>query len=144
MRSLKTFSTILLALILSACVYVPVIDENKEADSNCQTFTKHMSMQNLFDMESRDSQDRPNRKPINIGPSCGGISNSDCAAAAAAVLATALVVSAGSAIISGSIVITGNTIHWLEYQGTCSNGYLNIAKQRFLDSVNKPAPTPAI
>lgn len=59
-------------------------------------------------------------------------------------LTAALAVFAGSAIISGSIVLTANTVHWLEYQGTCSDGYLNVAKQRFLDSVDKPAPTPAI
>jgi hypothetical protein len=54
-----------------------------------------------------------------------------------------LVLSAGSALISGSIVLTGNTVHWLEYQGTCSDGYLNVTKQLFIESVNKPKTTPA-
>ena len=57
-------------------------------------------------------------------------------------IAALLAVFAGSAIISGSIVVTNNTVHWLEYQGTCSYSYLNIVKQRFLDSISKPKPTP--
>ena len=67
-----------------------------------------------------------------------GCKNGDCSAAA---LAGVVAITAGSAVISGSIVLTGNTIHWLEYQGTCSDGYLNKAKQLFLASLgfSKPA-----
>jgi hypothetical protein len=135
MRILKTFPTILLAFSVSACVYVPVVDESKESASDCQTITKHMSMQNLFEMESRGTHGRSNGIPINISGGC----TSECAAA---ILAAVVVVSAGSAIISGSIVLTGNTVHWLEYQGTCSDGYLNATKQLFIESVNKPKPIP--
>ena len=66
---------------------------------------------------------------IVVQPGCN---RGDCAAAA---LASVVVVTAGSAIISGSIVLTGNTIHWLEYQGRCSDGYLAKTKQLFLDTV---------
>ena len=59
--------------------------------------------------------------------------NEECAI----VLAGVAAISAGSAIVSGSIVLTGNTIHWLEYQGTCSDGYLNKVKQAFLDSLHR-------
>jgi len=65
----------------------------------------------------------------------GCINNRDCVVGA---LAGVIVVTAGSAIISGSIVITGNTLHWLEYQGTCSDGYLSKAKQLFLASIGIP------
>ncbi|RKZ93427.1 MAG: hypothetical protein DRR19_01140 [Candidatus Parabeggiatoa sp. nov. 1] len=33
----------------------------------------------------------------------------------------AVAVSAASLIVSGSIVVIGNTIHWIEKQGTCEN-----------------------
>ncbi len=67
----------------------------------------------------------------------GCINNRDCAVG---VLAGVIVVTAGSAIISGSIVVTGNTLHWLEYQGTCSDGYLSKAKQLFLASIGMSKP----
>lgn len=112
-----------LLLALSACVYVPVVDRQSESP-NCKTFTQSMSLDKI-EMQR------------NIGYGCheGGC--------LAALLATATVVSAGSAVISGSIVLTGNTLHWLEYQGTCSDGYLSKTKQLFLDSIGKLKPTPA-
>ncbi len=60
-----------------------------------------------------------------------------------ACLAVILAVSAGSFIVSGSIVLTNNTVHWLEYQGTCSDSYLNTTKQFFLDSLGNPKPVPS-
>lgn len=115
MRIPETFSVILLAISLSACVAVPVVDQ-EEAASSCKTYTKSMSL-----------------KAVQINPNCG--SYNEC-------LAVMLTVSAGSVIISGSIVLTNNTVHWLEYQGTCSNGYLNAIRQQFIDSFNKPKPHP--
>ncbi|OIR15771.1 hypothetical protein GALL_32720 [mine drainage metagenome] len=125
MRIPAALSLAFLAASLSACIYVPVVDESKDSAAACETITKHMSMQNLFERGARDTQGRSNDIPINIGGGC----NSECAAA---ILAAVVVVSAGSAIISGSIVLTGNTVHWLEYQGTCSDGYLNSTKRLFL------------
>jgi len=112
-----------LALALSACVYVPVVDEPDAASASCKTYTKTMSL-NTIEMQGN----------ISIQPGCN---RGDCAAVA---LASVVVVTAGSALISGSIVLTGNTIHWLEYQGTCSNGYLNRAKQLFLATIGQATP----
>ena len=39
-------------------------------------------------------------------------------------------VSIGWTIIAGSVVVSGNTIHWLEKQGSCEDSFLN-------NSVNK-------
>ncbi len=110
-----------LAFTLSSCVYVPVVDEPDAASASCKTYTKTMS---LSAIEVKNE--------INIAnqPGCGN--NGDCAAVA---LASIVVVTAGSAIISGSIVLTGNTLHWLEYHGTCSDGYLNKTKQLFLETI---------
>jgi len=110
-----------LALVLSACVYVPVVDEQDAASSSCKTYTKSMSLESV-------------QLQGNIAEN-GCINNRDCVVGA---LAGVIVVTAGSAIISGSIVITGNTLHWLEYQGTCSDGYLSKAKQLFLASIGIP------
>ena len=118
MKILKILTPAFLALTLSACVYVPVVNEPDAAAASCKTFTKSMSLDAIEVQENM---------------SHGGCHNGDCAAP----LAGAAVVTAGSVIISGSIVLTGNTIHWLEYQGTCSDGYLSKTKQLFVDSVHK-------
>jgi hypothetical protein len=122
MRTGKIFSIISLSIALAACaVVVPVVDKDAAASatSTCKTYTNSMSLKVYAE---------------NIGGSCN---TNECAVAALAVFA-------GSAIISGCIVITNNTVHWLEYQGSCSDGFLNSAKQRFLDSVNNPKPIPAV
>lgn len=116
MRILKAFFSILLAIFLSACVAVPVVDQEEAAATSCKTYTKSMSL-----------------KAAQLSPNCGN--HNDC-------LAVMLTVSAGSVIISGSIVLTNNTVHWLEYQGTCSDGYLNALRQEFVGSFNKPKSLP--
>jgi hypothetical protein len=122
MRILNTFSPIALAFALSACVVVPVTDQDDISSAKCQTYTKSMSLKAL------DLTDNGKGRTTCHDEAC---------------LAVALAVFAGSAIISGSIVLTGNTVHWLEYQGTCSDGYLYATKQLFLESVNTPKPAPA-
>lgn len=128
MTKLKITASALLLFILTACVYVPVSNHDAES-ATCKTVTHSMSLDKLetFDMESRTP---------NVVGNMGNCQGSSCAAFLAGIIAVAAAVSAGSVIISGSIVITDNTIHWLEYQGTCSDGYLNYAKKMFLNSMN--------
>ena len=110
--------------VIASCVYVPVVDEHDSKNSSCDTYTKSLTL-NPIEMNEN----------ITVGCNSG-----DCAAVA---LGSVIVVTAGSAIISSSIVLTGNTLHWLEYHGTCSEGYLNKAKQLFLDSIHKLQPKSA-
>lgn len=117
MRILNAFSLIHLAFALSACVVVPVADNNEAASSNCKTYTRSMSL-----------------KAVGLQPN--GCNTEEC-------LATVLVIAAGSVLVSGSIVLAGNTVHWLEYQGTCGDGYLHATRRLFLESLGKPKPAPA-
>jgi hypothetical protein len=117
MRARSAFSLITLAFALSACVVVPVVDNNEAASSGCKTYTRSMSL-----------------KAVGLQPN--GCNTEEC-------LATVLVIAAGSVLVSGSIVLVGNSVHWLEYQGTCSDGYLHAAKRLFLESIGKPKPAPA-
>jgi hypothetical protein len=116
MKNPNTFSLIPLALALSACMVVPVVDNNEAASSGCETYTKSMSL-----------------KAVSWQPSCN---TNEC-------LATVVVIGAGSVLVSGSIVLVGNSVHWLEYQGTCSDGYLNATKQLFLESIGNSKQAPA-
>ncbi|MBI5007484.1 MAG: hypothetical protein HZB95_10260 [Nitrosomonadales bacterium] len=115
----KPLAAVSLALALSACVVVPVEDRDATAASDCDTYTKSMTLEQArLDYGRLSCHDE-------------------------ACLAVILAVSAGSLIVSGSIVLTNNTVHWLEYQGTCSDGFLNNTKQRFLDSLDDPEPLSA-
>jgi hypothetical protein len=97
-----------------------VVDKYEDTPPDCKTYTRSMSL-----------------KAIPMTPDSIACGDEAC-------LAVLAVISAGSALVSGSIVLTGNTLHWLEYQGTCSDGYLNSAKQLFLESFKKPASAPEI
>jgi len=117
MRTLNTISLIPLALALSGCMVVPVVDNNEAASSGCKTYTRSMSL-----------------KAVGLQPN--GCNTEEC-------LATVLVIAAGSVLVSGSIVLVGNSVHWLEYQGTCSDGYLHAAKRLFLESIGNSKQAPA-
>ena len=41
-----------------------------------------------------------------------------------------VVIPAGSLIVSGSIVLSSNTLRWLEYQGHCDDGVIQKALQK--------------
>jgi hypothetical protein len=51
-----------------------------------------------------------------------GANNKD--AAAICLAAMGVIIPVGSFVASGSIVLIGNTVHWLEYHGTCDDGML--------------------
>ena len=53
------------------------------------------------------------------GNLCGN--NTD---AAACLFAVGVVIPVGSLLVSGSVVLIGNTLHWLEYQGSCEEGVI--------------------
>ncbi len=112
MSAPRAFATLIPATLLSACIAVPVVDQSDA--SACKTYTKSMSL-----------------KAVTLNPNCH---DETCGAAI-------LAVSAGSVLISGSIVLTNNTVHWLEYQGVCSDSYLNTKKQNFLNNFDSAKPT---
>jgi hypothetical protein len=55
----------------------------------------------------------------------------------ACLLGMAIVVPAGSFLVSGSLVMIGNTMHWLEYQGTCDNGFILKSYEKFKTKLEK-------
>lgn len=117
MKAPRIVLFISLAATLAACAVVPTVDRSVTA-FDCQTFTKRMTL-----------------KTVDLGSGgCGGGSAGEC-------LAAYLAIGAGSALVSGSIVLTGNTIHWLEYQGRCSDSYLRVTKHQLFDSLGHTEQT---
>jgi hypothetical protein len=99
---MKTISVLLLLFFLPACAFYPTSVSNQDR-SDCDLYLKKLTL------DITDSQIQ-----------CHGSSKS-----AAACIVLAGVVAGGTAVVSGSIVLIGNTLHWLEKQGKCEDGFLS-------------------
>ena len=109
MRTPRILLSLALITSLPGCVYVPREDHATTQDSTCKTLTRHLVLeqQNVAPPSSCDLR------------CMGGYA----------------MFQAVDFVVAGSIVLTGNTVHWLEYQGTCSDGYLNAAREKYLKSL---------
>ncbi|MDG2196397.1 MAG: hypothetical protein P8O70_05835 [SAR324 cluster bacterium] len=97
----------------SSC-FVPETKPNQNYD--CQLVTKEWSLE-VKGLDNSDS--------IVIEGLSGatrGCQDAECVLANLVIVtAGAITVSAGSLIVSGSVVVVGNTVHWLEQQGSCDD-----------------------
>ena len=94
--TLKT-SLFALSLLSASCAYVPTSSPVIERNDGCEMITKELELKE--------------EELIAGGGACQGPA---CAAVA--------IVPAATFVVSGSIVLIGNTVHWLEKNGTCSDG----------------------
>jgi len=83
------------ALLLAGCVFVPRTSTHYNPD--CEIDEHHMTLESY--------------QVATIA----GCANEGCVA----LLVTAGVISAASAVVSGSMVVTGNVVYWLEKKGGC-------------------------
>jgi len=84
---------------LIACAFVPKVEHKQKYANSCEMYTKELTLD-----------------AVSLGGlDCGG--NSSCVVAASLVPVTTF-------LVSGSIVLVGNTLHWLEYQGSCDDGLI--------------------
>lgn len=95
----------LLALCLSitSCAFIPTIDKDQSYASRCDMITKKMTLTTV----------------VLDNANCSGQNQEAC------LVALVVGVPAVSLVVSGSVVVVGNTIHWVEYQGTCDSGYVS-------------------
>ncbi len=92
-------ASLLLAVLLQACVFVPRTVEIYDKD--CQVSSRQMYIE-----------------PILIGDFV------DCHDESCAQFLVALgAVAASSVVVSGSIVIVGNAVYWFEKQGRCEREF---------------------
>ncbi len=108
---MKIICIILLLCFLPACAFYPTTSNNQDS-SGCDLYFKKLTV----DVTSSQIQ-------------CHGGGNS-----AMACIMVSGVIAGGTAVVSGSIVLVGNTLHWLEKQGKCEDGFLH---SKVLDH-NKP------
>jgi len=67
---------------------------------------------------------------ISLG-SCGNGTD-----AAACLLGYVVGLPALTFVVSGGVVLAGNSLHWLEFHGTCDSGYINLMVSEFKKSNN--------
>lgn len=91
---------LLATLLLSSCAFVPRESYDQVYADDCSMRTRKLTL---------------SVEPIPEG-SCPTRDAEAC------LLTFGVVVPAGTFIVSTSLVIVGNTLHWLEYQGLCEEG----------------------
>ena len=102
---LKRILAIISPLFIYGCTFLPSVSEQQSYASECEMVTRELTLASEF---------------FDLHGGCG-----TDAKAPACYLAVAIGVPAVSFVVSGSIVLAGNTIHWLEYQGRCEDSYLS-------------------
>ncbi len=101
MHQLKFIISILTISLLASCVFVPEESEKQKYADNCHMYTKQLTL---------------SAEEIK-----GNLCTSDDSAEAC-LMVYGVILPVSSFVISGSIVLIGNTLHWLEYQGPCDDG----------------------
>ena len=102
----KSIYLIACLVLLEACLYLPKTSDTVDSACECRMHTSQweLSRKDLLEMQlCHDSGD-------------GG---------RACLLMIGVVLPASSWLVSKSIVIAGNAVHWLEYQGVCDDGALS-------------------
>jgi len=100
-HQLKFIISLLTISLLSSCVFVPKESEKQKYADNCHMYTKQLTL---------------SAQEIK-----GHLCTSDDSAEAC-LMVYGVILPVSSFVISGSIVLIGNTLHWLEYQGPCNDG----------------------
>ena len=55
----------------------------------------------------------------------------------ATISAGIITISTGTLIVSGSVVVVGNTVHWLEQQGSCDESITQKTVNGFVSGLNE-------
>ena len=112
-KNSNCFALVLVCLLTSSC-FVPETKPNQNYD--CQLVTKEWSLE----VKGLDNSDTVLIE--GLSGATRGCQDAECVLANLAIVtAGAITVSAGSLIVSGSVVVVGNTVHWLEQQGSCDD-----------------------
>lgn len=103
MKGCRTLISICLVVLLSGCAFSPKVSEEQPLYASCPTITKQLTLE----LEPYD------------GRICGsGFSIEEC-------LMGVVLLPTVTFVVSGSAVLVGNTLHWLEYETRCAEGFVH-------------------
>jgi len=106
----------MLSFLMTACAFVPTVKSPDSASQACNFYTPEWKL---------------SVKELHEAQFCDGAGGNDLGAC---LLTVGLVIPVGSLLVSGSFVLVGNTIHWLEYHGTCEDGAIHQQLRAFKNS----------
>ena len=107
----------ILCFIFICNLYACFIPETKPNQNyGCQLITKEWSLE----VKGLDNSDIVVIE--GFSGTSRGCQDAECVLANLAIVTAGVItVSASSLIVSGSVVVVGNTVHWLEQQGSCDD-----------------------
>ena len=94
---------VVVVLLVTSCAFVPEVSEEQVYQEKCRMLTKQLS--------------------LGVEEIHGDLCTSDTDPEAC-LLTFGVVIPVGSFVLSGSVVLIGNVLHWLEYHGACSEGFV--------------------
>lgn len=92
-----------LVVFLTGCAFVPKVSKNQNYTAGCEMLTRKLTL----DIEELDIGD------CDINEDLGGC-----------LVFEGIISPILTFVASGSVVIIGNTVHWIEYQGRCEKSEL--------------------
>lgn len=98
----KLLVTTIIVLLLPACAIVPKVSEHQNYASTCKMLTRKLTL----DIKELDIED------------CSENTFGKC------LVVYGIISPILTFVASGSVVVIGNTVHWLEYEGRCENSDL--------------------
>ena len=90
------------SLLLSGCVFAPKVADEQPYANHCEMNTKKLVLDSPKQMAA-----------VGCHQTAHGAEFISC------LIVAGVIVPAGSFVISGSMVLVNNTLHWMEYHGSC-------------------------
>ncbi|NQZ05619.1 MAG: hypothetical protein HRT35_00520 [Algicola sp.] len=116
----KSFTIFALTLFCTGCIFTPITDTNQPYARNCDMLTKKLTLD-----EPKSERAFSCQKNMRGGDILGCL------------ILAGIIIPAGSLVISGSIVLINNSLHWLEYQGSCDKKQIEENEPSFINTLVK-------
>ncbi|ASP38807.1 hypothetical protein CHH28_08995 [Bacterioplanes sanyensis] len=96
--------SVIISALLASCAFSPAVEKHQRYARHCDMYTKQLTLETV-PLEGHECKDANNAE--------------QCA------LIVALGLPVVTFVVSGSIVLIGNTLHWVEFHGSCERGAVN-------------------
>ncbi len=125
-KPLSLLIVLTLLNFLLACTFLPGVQEDQPYVSRqCELVTRQLDLNTYLGSEKIDLFDDSKKSKENQNHKKSSSGNVDFGSKGGEALLAVIVAWAGvTLVVSGSMVVTGNILHWSEYQGRCDESEL--------------------
>ena len=124
-KTSKLILTTLSIIFISACTFLPGIDEEQPYESeSCKLITQKLDLDTYMGFNEVNLDSTTNKRNTSSNPSWKNLKHVIHDDIEEAMMAIILAWGASTFIVSGSIIVSGNILHWAEYQGRCEESEL--------------------